>query len=121
MTTSQQIRALIAAELTRMDPGRREVLQRHLVEPQLRTLRWDYGPPDCFECWIVGHTEDEDERFDLAYCESGFGPDFPWGCVFSDDSSMGMDAQWSSGLEDAAISARILAAPPGYQVPGPRR
>jgi hypothetical protein len=118
MTTAQEIHDLVAAELARMEPARRETLRRHLVDPQLRTLTWDYGPPDSFDCWIVGHTEDGSR--DLAYCENGFGPAFPWGCVDTDKASMGIDAQWSAGVEDAAIQARILTAPIGYENPGPR-
>ncbi len=32
-----------------------------------------------------------------------------------------MDSQWHSALEDAAINAGLLPAPPGYEVPGPRQ
>ena len=117
--TYEEIERLVAAELDLIrDAARREELRRYLVEPRLVMLGWDYGDPDELPCWLIGRRSDG--RYDLVYCDDGFGPSFPWGCVFPDEASMGMDAQWSVGLENAAIKAGLLDAPPGYQEPGSR-
>jgi hypothetical protein len=113
--------SLVAGEVARVrDPMLRRRLQGLLRQPCRRPLTWDYGQPgDRFECWVVG--ESPDGGVLLVHCARGFGPSFPWGFVLAGDDSMGMDSQWHSGLADAAIAAGILAAPPGYQAPGPRR
>ena len=69
------------------------------------------------KAWVVGHSDDG--GIALVYSDKGFGPSFPWGYVYTHDT-LGMDSQWHSDLEDAAIGARLLDAPPGYAVPGPR-
>lgn len=105
--TREEVEALVAAELDRVvDPARRAELHRHLARPELVTLGWEYGPPDELSCWLVGVRGDG--RLHLVYNDDGFGPDLPWGAVFAASSSMGMDAQWSSRLEGAAIKAGIL-------------
>ena len=118
--TEPHITSLIGGELARIaDPARRSRLQALLQQPARLSLAWDYGQVDeHFDCWQVGRSPDG--RVLLVYCERGFGPAFPWGFVFADEGSMGMDSQWHSGLEDAAIVAGLLPAPAGYEVPGPR-
>ncbi|QOV87369.1 hypothetical protein IPV69_13825 [Humisphaera borealis] len=112
--------ALINSELSRVcDPAQCGRLQGLLQPPSLLSLAWDYGRPDeRFDCWQVGRSLCG--RVLLVYCESGFGPSFPWGFVSAAEGSMGMDSQWHSGLEDAAIGAGLLPAPAGYEAPGPR-
>lgn len=114
------ITSLIAGELARIgDAARRRILQALLQQPTRVRLAWDYGQVDeRFDCWQVGGSPDR--RVLLVYCARGFGPSFPWGFVDADEDSMGMDSQWHSGLEDAAIVAGLLPAPVGYEVPGPR-
>ena len=118
--TAPDIDSLVAGELARVgDPTRRSSLRALLQHPARLSLAWDYGQLDeRFNCWQVGCSPDR--RVLLVYCERGFGPDFPWGFVFADEGSMGMDSQWHSGLADAAIVAGLLPAPAGYEVPGPR-
>jgi len=120
LTSAIQLQALITDELNRIaDRPRRARLQNLLKPPELRSFGWDYGNAgERHQAWVVGQMPDG--RVALVYAEEGFGPDFPWGFVFPADDSLGMDAQWHSGLEDAAIGAGILEAPPGYVVPGPR-
>lgn len=114
-----ELEALVDGELARMSAARRTSLGRLLVPPVLREIPWDYGRAgERHACWIVGRAPDG--LVSLAYCDAGFGPAFPWGYLFEPDDGMGMDAQWHSGLEDAAIGAGCLSAPQGYVVPGPR-
>lgn len=118
--TEAHITALIAGELARIgDAARRGRLRALLQRPARLSLAWEYGEAgERFDCWQVGCSADR--RVLLVYCDRGFGPAFPWGFVFADEGSMGMDSQWHSRLEDAAIVAGLLRAPPGYKVPGPR-
>ncbi len=114
-----KIKALVDEELACILPiERRNELATFLREPRAATLGWDYGAPDeRVPVWIVGQSTD---LAALVYSDTGFGPDFPWGYVLLSLDSCGMDSQWHSGLEDAAIAAGFLSVPPGYVVPGPR-
>lgn len=116
-----EIELLVARELALVaDPNRRELLALALVPPSRISLGWNYGTAnDRLDCWLVGRSPDGNVL--LVYGDRGFGPSFPWGYVHPDDDSMGMDSQWHSGLEDAAIAAGLLVAPPGYEAPGPRQ
>lgn len=118
--TAANITRLVDDELARAgDPARRGNLQALLHPPARLSLAWNYGQEDeRFDCWQVGCSPDR--RVLLVYCDRGFGPASPWGFVFADEGSMGMDSQWHSGLEDAAIVAGLLPAPVGYRVSGPR-
>jgi hypothetical protein len=113
----EPIKQLIDTELAKVaDHSRRERLRSFLVAPELLSLRWGYGQPgDRFDCWLVALSPDRKDR--LLYCEQGFGPTYPWGFVGIEEEWMGMDCQWHAGLEDAAIGAGLLDAPPGYEVP----
>ena len=98
---------------------RRRSLNTFLVEPRETTLGWDYGATnERVSVWIVAQSAGGEVA--LAYSAVGFGPDFPWGCVAVTADSCGMDSEWHSGLEDAAIHAGFLPPPPAYVVPGPR-
>jgi hypothetical protein len=116
----EDLRSLVESELRRIDdPDRRLRLQGLLSAPTLRSVAWDYGSEgERHDVWIVGRSPDG--AILLAYSDIGFGPAFPWGGIVEAEDSAGMDSQWHSGLEDAAICFRLLEAPPGYEVPGPR-
>ena len=114
--SATQLQNLVQGQLTRVsDPQRRARLPTFLTPPQLRSFAWDYGATDeRHEVWVVGETPDHELA--LVYSDIGFGPQDPWGFIFPADDSLGMDSQWHSGLEDAAIGAGLLEAPPGYVV-----
>ncbi len=118
--TTRDIASLVRDELARVgDPNRRSALEALLQSPARLSLAWDYGKEgERFDCWQVGCSPERGVL--LVYCERGFGPAFPWGVVFGEEGSMGMDSQWHSGLEDAAVFAGLLPAPAGYEAPGPR-
>jgi hypothetical protein len=117
MPTQSDILNLIEVELTKVrEISRRENLRTVLVPLQMLSLKWEYGKPDeRFECWLVGMSSDGQKR--LLYCDCGFGPTYPWGIVSNDSDWLGMDSQWHEALEDAAIGAGLLPAPPDYEVP----
>jgi len=67
-------------------------------------------------CWTV--LEHQPSGTGIAYCEEGFGPDFPWGLVFlsGPHMSMGMDSAWFASLEDAVRKSPAWQGedPPAY-------
>ncbi|HEV8581928.1 MAG TPA: GNAT family N-acetyltransferase [Thermoanaerobaculia bacterium] len=88
------------------DPARREALRAILIEPVLGERSWSYGAPDeRFQYWAVA--EVPEREIELAYCEQGFGPEFPWGFLYFRDPSLGMDAQWNWYLEEAFMRANL--------------
>lgn len=112
MADRQQIDSLIARELAIMtDRRRRDALHSILVEPRLEEREWDYGRPgDRFHYWVVA--EARDEGIILVYCEHGFGPESPWGFLFTDarnSYTLGMDSQWDWYLEGAFVTAGLWA------------
>ena len=116
--SSSRIVRLIEAQLERLSEPTRADLEGVLRWPVRMDLGWNYGSANQrLECWHVGESMAKGVR--LIYSERGFGPDCPWGYVSRAEDSMGMDSQWHVGLADAAIGAGILAAPAGYEVPGP--
>lgn len=128
------LKALVAHELEIIaDPGRRRALEAILVEPVIRERGWDYGEADeRYRYWAVAESP-EHGGIELAYCERGFGPEFPWGFLFADEDSLGMDAQWNWYLEEAFVRAGLGGGsragmdeayhlPPEVRFPGqPRR
>lgn len=88
----ETIKAAIRDELASVSDLRvREHIERLLVEPRPEMRAWDYGAPgESFLCWMVF----EDRGTGIAYCEQGFGPQNPWGLVFLNGGSIGMDAGW---------------------------
>jgi len=118
--SSDIISKLVSSEVERLaDPQRRTALKALLISPNKLSLSWEYEcDGERFDCWSVGQSPGGDIL--LVFCGQGFGPEFPWGFVFHDSDSLGMDSQWHSGLEDAAICAGLLNAPAGYESPGPR-
>lgn len=127
------LKALVARELEIIaDPERRRALEAILVEPVMRERSWDYGAEDeRYRYWLVAESPGQG-GIELAYCEEGFGPQFPWGFLFPDEDSLGMDSQWSWYLEEAFVRAGLWRGsrgrdeayhlPPEVRFPGqPRR
>jgi hypothetical protein len=84
-----------------------------LVEPRVETRAWDYGTTgEQFPFWIVA--ESATRATILVYCEQGFGPEQPWGFLFTDDPdyrSLGMDSQWCWYLEEAFVRSGLWTGP----------
>jgi hypothetical protein len=100
---ANQVRELIKAQLSRFrDPTALARLSPMLVEPYPIERAWDYGAPgEIFACWTL--LEHRPSNTGIAYCESGFGPENPWGLVFLSGPHMGigMDSAWFPELEIA--------------------
>src|SRR3954470_558541 len=110
--------ALVAQQLGRIcQPELARAIHPLLVPPRCEPRPWDYGEPNqTYPCWIV--VEHRPSNTAIAFCESGFGPSYPWGLLFLSGPylNMGMDSQWFISLEEAFRDSRAWDGenPPGY-------
>ena len=111
---ASDIRTLVDRELALVeDQARRQALRALLVSPRLDERQWDYGAPgEAFPYWVVA--EESERGILLAYCQHGFGPEMPWGFLFTKESgftSLGMDSQWGWYLEEAFVRSGLWGEP----------
>src|SRR5215510_13413531 len=59
---------------------------------------WKYGP-ETHRCWIIA----ADATHQIVYCQSGFGPSFPWAHQNRGEKDLGMDGQWRAYLVEAFV------------------
>jgi hypothetical protein len=94
---------LIEGELSAVkDPEVTNHIRGHLVAPEPQMRDWEYGESgEAYPCWLV--LADKSSNMAIAYCESGFGPDMPWGLLFQEGKhmSMGADSGWFGRFLDA--------------------
>jgi hypothetical protein len=126
MADSEEVKALVARELaTVSDAGRRDALHALLLpEPRREERAWSYGARgERFPYWVVA--EAPERGIILVYCDQGFGPEFPWGFLFTDGpgevtpygSTLGMDAQWNWYLEEAFVRSGLWPGELGDEEP----
>ena len=77
---------------------------------------WQYGS-ETHKGVIIA----ESERDKIVYCETGFGPSFPWGVLEKAAQDLGQDSQWSAYLYEAfLISSLYLGLKPDlFELKGP--
>jgi len=104
MSTSSHVRRLEDAQLQRFrNVALAETVRNFVIEPWSEERPWDYGPPGTkYLCWIV--VDPPHLNVGINYCESGFGPECPWGLIglTNGDPGMGPDSSWFATLEAAA-------------------
>lgn len=110
MSDFERVRALVGRELALItEPGRRAALERILIAPRQEERDWDYGAEgERYAYWAVA--EAPARGVVLVYCERGFGPECPWGYLFTGEiefTSLGMDSQWNWYLEEAFIRSGL--------------
>ena len=116
----EEFQAILTAQIEAIEQADlRSCVQEHLVDPRLEQRGWDYGDDgQTFQCWIG--VEDRVSNTAIAYCEHGFGPEYPWGLLFLDGepSSMGMDSGWFVSLGEAVRDSMFWDGenPTGYEV-----
>jgi len=103
-----EVQALISIEIERIsEPTLADVIRTFLVPPrmELRTWDWSNDYPQ-LPTWVVA----ESQRYDygIVYSDNGFGPDNPWGLVFSSHTNFGADYCWYSSLESAFLQSRLV-------------
>lgn len=95
-----------------------ELVGRLRVTPRCENRPWDYGETgETYPCWILLEHAQSDTC--VAYCDMGFGHEYPWGLLFiCTHLNMGMDCQWFTSLEDAVRQSTAWEGenPLGYKV-----
>jgi hypothetical protein len=119
ITDGNEIAALVDFDIERIADDRLVQRIKELrVTPYPVEREWDYGEAgDHYTCWIVlKHSQSEIE---VAYCKDGFEEHDPWGFMFGEDASIGMDCQWYPSLESAVRCSGLAKSPnpEGYEVP----
>jgi hypothetical protein len=106
--TGDEVRVLVEAEVAKStSPSFATGLKTFLVKPRLEMRTWDWHQPlKEYQVWIVA----ESSRFDygIAFSDYGFGPEYPWGLVFSSHSNFDADYCWFSSLEEAYKDSRLI-------------
>jgi hypothetical protein len=116
MATSDEVREVVARELARAPDGdRRAAFEQLLCEPYQQTRVWDWANSDeQVPVWIFAVSADG--RIGFAYSRAGYQD--PWGALFMNEDSLGMDAQWYLYLDDAFIDSGVWTGPvpAGFEV-----
>lgn len=117
MIDAETLRLLVERDVEAISDVRvRDHVRTLLVEPSPVLRDWDYGEPgEQHLCWTVMEDRGRSDTA-IAYCEQGFGPDRPWGLVWSGDDgagkgSIGMDSGWFSSLEEAVYDSVTSVLP----------
>jgi hypothetical protein len=117
--TGTQISTLIEAELSSITESRiASHIRSLLVRPKPVMRAWDYGyEGEAYPCWsVLSHTP---SNTGIAYCESGFGPNSPWGLVFlsgAERMSIGMDSAWFKHFLQAYFDCKASSELPIWRV-----
>jgi hypothetical protein len=108
---------IIAHEL-RFFPGDdiRAAFSSVRTTPRRVVERWAYGN-ELHNCWVVA----SDSREQIVYCQTGFGPAFPWSCQKLGETLLGMDGEWCAYLYEAFAPSNLWTGPiPGdFMLMGP--
>jgi hypothetical protein len=106
--TAKEIAGFVTTELAQFsDSGLRSALGGFLIEPRLEIRSWDWSrDPIELPTWVIA----ESSRYDygIVYSDRGFGPESPWGLVFSSAKNFGADYCWYSSLQAAFADSRLL-------------
>lgn len=115
-----KLRSLIEHELEHLSDTRVSAnIRSLLVEPRAILRDWNYGNPgQQYPCWEVLNDDPSNSGTGIAYCESGFGPERPWGLVSLNGAhmSMGDDSGWFSTFLDAYFNSFASTALPIWRV-----
>jgi hypothetical protein len=115
---TETLKALVENELVRIADTRVTThIRSLLIEPRPVLRDWDYGVKgQQFVCWnALKHGA---SNTGIAYCESGFGPQTPWGLVVLEGPhmSMGMDSGWFRTLLGANFESFAATELPIWRV-----
>lgn len=82
-----------------------------VIPPQRIILGWDYGKPgEQFPGFLV--LDHAASGTGIAYCQHGFGPQNPWGLIFThreSPPSIGMDDGWYPRFLDAYFESKAAS------------
>ncbi|WP_426687228.1 hypothetical protein [Rhodanobacter ginsengiterrae] len=97
-------------------------------DDQRRAFRAVYGSlSNCVESWQYGQEMHictivaADEKTQIVFCPTGFGPSFPWGVQRIGQTDLGMDDSWHAYLYEAFVCSTIWPhdPPTGFMQMGP--
>ena len=112
-----QLDELIRSELRyfESEAQQKEFLSLRIL-PIKVTQTWDYGP-ESHTVVIVAENEHEQ----IVYCETGFGPAFPWRTQLKGESKLGTDGAWCAYLYECFVSSSLWGRtiPEGFYLAGP--
>lgn len=98
----------IEAELAFFDSEeQRAAFRRIRCLPNRSEQTWSWIEPYEHTCYVVAR----DERTQIVWCPTGFGPEFPWSTQVVGEAEMGMDCDWHAYLYEAFVTSTMW--PPG--------
>jgi hypothetical protein len=106
------LESLIKSELKYFESAeQRAAFDAARVGPSLCTEAWQYGP-EKHTCTLVAR----DDKEQIVYCSTGFGPEFPWSVQFIGETDLGNDGEWYAYLYEAFVSSTMwpAGAPEGF-------
>jgi len=85
--------------------------------PFIVQLPWSYGGDELHNCAVVA----EAGISRIVFCETGFGPSFPWSLMRAEQSDLGADAGWCAYLYEVFTTSSMWSSepPPGFELCGP--
>jgi hypothetical protein len=115
--SASELESRIASELQHFDSDQqRNTFSLVRVKPQQVTQRWQYDG-ELHICFIVAKNEKEQ----IVYCGTGFGPSFPWSVQALGAQDLGSDGEWHAYLYESFVSSSMSPhpAPSGFIHMGP--
>ena len=83
-----------------------DALRSFLVPPRLEMRVWDWTKERLeFPTFVVA--ESQRYNYGIVFSDNGFGPDSPWGLVFSSARNFDADYCWYATLEEAFLESRL--------------
>jgi|CXWL01.1.fsa_nt_gi hypothetical protein len=106
--SDREIVAVVEAALcTFADPKLVGALRTFIVSPRRELREWEWGKePSEVVTWVIA--ESARYNYGIVFSEDGFGPEQPWGLVFSSHTNIGADYCWYKTLEAAFTDSRLL-------------
>jgi hypothetical protein len=112
-----EITALVLDQLRYFESDeQRNVFRSFIIEPLRLEQRWTYGG-ESHSCIVVA----KNQREQIVYCSTGFGPAFPWSLQNLGAADLGMDGQWNAYLYECFVSSSMWSrqAQKDFELKGP--
>jgi hypothetical protein len=104
---ASDVESLIDTQLQYFDSNaQRSAFSKVRVTPQLGAERWQYGA-ESHACFVVA----KNDRVQLVFCATGFGPSFPWSVQKLGETDLGMDSEWHAYLYESFMVSGMWSGP----------
>ena len=92
-----------------------EEIRNYLIKPQSKLFNWQYGD-ETHEVYEIAKNDKEQ----IVYCETGFGPSFPWATISLNTNDLGQDGSWNAYLYEAFITSSLFSGsvPDNFELKG---